>query len=74
MDPKWTMKNLNATFAMRTLITMRVQFVVYEYVHHAMHVDTDANVLKIGVDLVGNLLELLALILLMIFMTIQDLI
>ena len=67
MDLKWTMKNLNAMFAMRTLTTMRVQFVVYEYVHHAMHVDTDANVLMIGVDLIGNLLDGLALILLMIF-------
>ena len=58
------MKFRNAIFALRSLTIMRVQFVVYEYVHLAMLLDIDANVPKIDVGLVGNLLVYPDLILL----------
>ena len=64
MDLKWTMKYPNVMFVTVIRIIMRVQFALCEFVPNAMRLVTVANAQKIGVDLDGNLLEFLALILL----------
>ena len=69
MDLKWTMKFQNAIFAMKTLIIMRVLIAVFEYVLLATLLVIDANVPKIDVGLVGNLLVYPDLILLTIIGT-----
>ena len=59
------MKYLNVTFVTVIRIIMRVQFALCEFVPNAMRLVTVAIAQKIGVDLDGNLLEFLDLILLM---------
>ena len=59
------MKYLNVMFVTEIRTIMRVRFALYEFVPNAMRWVTVAIAQKIGVDLVGNLLEFLDLILLM---------
>ena len=58
------MKYLNVMFVTVIRIIMRVQFALCESVPNATRLVTVAIAQKISVDLVGNLLEFLALILL----------
>ena len=58
------MKYLNVMFVTVIRIIMRVQFALCESVPNAMRLVTVAIAQKISVDLDGNLLEFLALILL----------
>ena len=60
------MKYLSVIFATEIRIIMRAQFALCEFVPNAMRWVTVAIAQKISVDLDGNLLEYLALILLMI--------